>query len=327
MGDFYQTVVIGAGCAGASVAYHLSKLGVKTLVLERGQVGKGLNSKMSVSLGDLRGGEESTFMPNISGTNVFSLPTTTKVKMMVTLYASKSEEFIRHHGIEGAKKYLRLANMGIQTQKSVARSIFGKHTPAYLNELGSLYVCHEHELSEFKREFALLKSLVDTETSIEWWDKESVEKEHGSNSGFVAGIYFRNDAVIDSTKYANELLNVAVESGHVKLLTRCSPVVSTGTVDGKGIVRLEDRTCFCCDHVIIATGAFYADDITGPLLRPCWSYLSAINSGPNHNLLPGNRSSKSNISASNNTMNYFTFGFTHDCTFALQLFQPFFYIL
>lgn len=40
-------------------------------------------------------------------------PTNT-IKMMVNLYSCSSKEFISHHGKEGARRYLRLAFLGIQ---------------------------------------------------------------------------------------------------------------------------------------------------------------------------------------------------------------------
>ena len=46
-----------------------------------------------------------------SGTAV--MPTCSRVKMMTRCFACSSQEFISHHGIEGAKRYLTMAKQGI----------------------------------------------------------------------------------------------------------------------------------------------------------------------------------------------------------------------
>ena len=40
-------------------------------------------------------------------------------------------------------------------------------------------------------------------------DRPKMIKEHGDDSGFVAGIYFKEDAMIDSSKYAELLVESA----------------------------------------------------------------------------------------------------------------------
>eukprot|EP00957_Ditylum_brightwellii_P139454 10628350-Ditylum_brightwellii.AAC.2 len=79
-------VIIGAGVAGDSAAFHLSKVGVSNVVVidEASQPGKGLPFKRS-------------------GSAVMDVAPV--IKMMVQIFASRSERFISHHGKEGASHY------------------------------------------------------------------------------------------------------------------------------------------------------------------------------------------------------------------------------
>lgn len=47
-------------------------------------------------------------------------------------------------------------------------------------------------------EYNLLKKLK--ANGIEWMDEDDVVKEHGADAGFVAGIRFLNDAIVNSSE-------------------------------------------------------------------------------------------------------------------------------
>ena len=315
----YQVIVVGAGCAGASTAYHLAQLGVRTLVLERGDVGKGSDGWMSVSTTNLRGSDESSFMPNVSGTKCLVNTQSPTVKMTITLFSATCEEFISHHGERGARHYLSMASQGLALQKTLGHTLFPSDEVHFrLLELGSLYSSNEKNLELLRREYNFLTRLMpNAKDQIEWWDQTKMEKEHGKDSGFVAGIYFKEDAMIDSSKYAELLLENATSTGMVELRTRCSPVERTETrvLNGAlcGAVYLNDGTVHHADHVVLATGGLYFDDIAGRIIRPCWSYLSAIpTSEVDHNQFSDGSRSSCNVAVKTNTMNYFTFNSTHD---------------
>lgn len=116
-----EVIIIGAGVAGAGSAYHLANAGCKdVLVLESGKVGVGYEGGSGL-------GAEAE--PRYSGTAVMASPANT-VKMVVQLYACSSVEYMRHHGKEGARAYLRLVSFCLvrhrtHTSKSPAPSLCG----------------------------------------------------------------------------------------------------------------------------------------------------------------------------------------------------------
>jgi 2-polyprenyl-6-methoxyphenol hydroxylase-like FAD-dependent oxidoreductase len=108
-----EVVIIGAGVAGASAAYHLMKAGVRDIVvLDAGPVpGEGREERKS-------------------GSSVMELAGT--IKMMVQVFASSCDHFIAHHGEKGARKYLSLTAEGLRIKgighggfASPARAAFG----------------------------------------------------------------------------------------------------------------------------------------------------------------------------------------------------------
>ena len=110
-----DVVIVGGGVAGASAAYHLHAAGAKNIVvIECGSVGNGSYSAVSCpsyAQSDIEPDKGSSYAHgNRSGTAV--LPKTSTIKMMVRLYACSSKEFIHHHGVEGAKRYLNSTTLG-----------------------------------------------------------------------------------------------------------------------------------------------------------------------------------------------------------------------
>ena len=109
-----EVLVIGAGVSGATSLYSLFNAGVKDIVIiDSGRSGVGNESgKVAAEHAFIREDDldKSRTFPHArkSGTAVMDYPTST-IKMMVNLYASSSKDFISHHGVDGARRYLKLA--------------------------------------------------------------------------------------------------------------------------------------------------------------------------------------------------------------------------
>jgi glycine/D-amino acid oxidase-like deaminating enzyme len=69
-------------------------------------------------------------------------------------------------------------------------------------------VCAADAAERLRHEFGLLQSMG---VECEWWNEERVAAAHGAAAGFVAGIYFPRDGIIDSSKYAQALVAAAVK--------------------------------------------------------------------------------------------------------------------
>merc|ERR1719157_300208 len=108
--------------------------------------------------------------------------------MMVQLFAGSCQDFIRHHGTEGATRYLTATRLGLQYQKQLAREILPwkkgptddvqdetrrDYTKRY-QELGSYYVGRtERDALELHQEFDILTSLgLAQQQEIEWCDAQ-----------------------------------------------------------------------------------------------------------------------------------------------------------
>jgi glycine/D-amino acid oxidase-like deaminating enzyme len=274
-----EVVIVGGGVAGSAAAYHLTNAGVKDIiVLECGTPGHGRTEKICLhkELADLsldHIDQEKEFHHGLrSGSSVMSVATT--VKIMMQMYFSTTDEFIKHHGKDGVKKYLTITNRGIKIQKEIAKKLL-PDPENQIRQLGSLYVAVKEEEDEIKEELAKIKEFGIE--NAEWWDKEKLKEVGGLPEIYHCGIHFPDDAVIDSSTYAQCLLDSSVKSGSTKLFTGCSPVISAKTIDGKGVVVLEDGTKITCKHIVLATGGLFTGDPTlSGIMRPCWSFLVSL---------------------------------------------------
>ena len=279
-----EVIVVGAGVAGASAALYLARAGIKNVyVLECGQVGRGApTGRPLVEHALIRDGDvdvedtETTAFPfaRKSGTAVFDDPVSA-MKMMLVIFPCSSSEFVSHHGIEGAKRYLRLAQKGIDLEKKLGTELLSE--AGGLKSLGSLYVCERDQIEEFLEEFETLKSLiVGTNIRIEWWDDEEKVKRVSGSDKFVRAISFPDDAVIDSSAYSRALLRAAVETGCVTLVESCPSVTGVDTVNGHAIVKLSDGSNLKAKHCVLATGGLFMEKNLAGILTPCWSYLVSL---------------------------------------------------
>jgi monoamine oxidase len=116
-------LIVGAGVAGASAAYHLAAAGVKdVLVLDCGRAGEGSMTPTTapphsaVTAGNLpHDGDAGEYMhAGRSGSGV--MRNTRAIKMMITMYRTPTVDFIKHHGEAGARLYLQISTAGLAMQ-------------------------------------------------------------------------------------------------------------------------------------------------------------------------------------------------------------------
>jgi glycine/D-amino acid oxidase-like deaminating enzyme len=336
----YEVVIVGGGVAGASAAYHLAQSGVKDiLVLECGTSGHGRFEGVT----SLPTSGESTFKHAYrSGTAV--MPAASTIKMMVRLFASSCDDFISHHGEEGAKRYLKLTSQGLNIEKSLARACLPNHDEN-IRYTGSLYFAFEQDEPALFREYQTLQSLgLD---DIEWWTKDKISLCPGASQEFHCAIYFPDDAIINSSAFAAALLAATVEMGAVTLVENCSPVTGVrtetksaaadsdildATAHGRveeeekveAVTQMENGRCIRSKYAVLATGGLFTSDpnLSG-ILRPCWSYLVSL---PHPHLNDPARRAAGVLQADRFedneglsrpatpkfSNNFFTWGFTHD---------------
>ena len=92
------------------------------------------------------------------------------------------------------------------------------------------------DLPVFVRSLNSFKSL---ECPCAWWDKDRVVEAHGAAAGYVAGIWFPQDARIDSVTYAKVLLDASVDAGSVTLRQECSAMVDIKDADAGDHVEIR----------------------------------------------------------------------------------------
>ena len=306
MSHRYDVVVVGAGTTGAAAAYHLTQAGVSNILcLDMGTPGVGRTEARKVANGTpLTQSDEETFVPHYSGSRVFeggqNGPRT--IKMIVTLPPYEMlDGFADLFGWDGVKTYLDLAQHGLKLELDLARKLL-PNPDQQVKQNGSLMVCETDRSDRLQQEFDFLQNLG---CPCEWWDEERVIEAHGSSAGYVAGIWFPQDARIDSVSFAKSLLDAAFKTGCLTLRDQCSPVIDIQNDDSRShaVIRLEDGECLEAKQVIVATGGMFFDKQLAGILTPRYSYLAAlphIDPGP----LGGMDAPDS--------ANFFTLGFSHD---------------
>ena len=285
----YPIVIVGAGVAGVSAAYHLVQSGAKKILI--------VDEGISPGEGPSPRKAGSATMTNVAP----------RVKMMVQVFAGSTQEFERHHGSCGAKKYLSATRQGISLQKDIAKSeIWNKNQSQWqihLRELGSYYVAYEHEEKELHSEYQSLKSLGCHD--VEWIDKDGLQTVEGMSQDFHCAIHFPSDAIIDSSAYAKGLLKRVIElsDGKAELLSQTR--VRRVTEDSKSaIVEFDSGRTIKCKHLVMATGGLFQIPQLNGLMKPCYSYLVQVPIDSNEAF------TKCDASA-----NFFTWGFSHDWCF------------
>lgn len=304
-----EILIIGAGVAGSAAAFHLVQSGVRgedIHVIESGEIGRGgVDGKPLVSHGVVREGdiEEGGIFSfaKSSGTAVFADPVSA-IKMIVNVFPCSADAFIRNHGVEGARMYLQLAYEGLELEKELAKQVLDE-AETQLCTQGSLYVCLEADVEEFEREFQTFVTLGARD--VELWDRQRTQATAGPD--FFLGIFFPNDAAIDSAAYSRGLLRFAAAAG-VRVTEGVSPVVKLETIDGVAHTTLTDGTTLQSKHAVLATGGLFTEaNLTG-IITPAWSYLTAQPEPPPSLAAPVGEFRLQ----SPNSVNFFSWGFTHD---------------
>jgi glycine/D-amino acid oxidase-like deaminating enzyme len=285
-----DVVIVGAGVAGVSAAYHIQKTcpDTKLLMLDAGPcagVGR---------------------PPRHSGSATMMTSGRSCIKMMVQIFAGSCDDFTRHHGREGASRYLRATKQGLELQKSIAKEIWKENVDQHMKQHGSYYLaCGATNKAHLKREFQLFTTLKgDCFEGIEWCDQERLKEVPGIPKHYDAGIYFPNDAIIDSSLYAKTLLQHILSNINVQFWPH-STLKTYGEENDKTVrLVLTNGKEIRAKQVVVATGAFFQDPNLHGILKPCYSYLVNV------------PISIDNPSHCQESSNFFTWGFSHDWCFA-----------
>jgi glycine/D-amino acid oxidase-like deaminating enzyme len=294
--SFFEVIIVGAGVAGASAAYHLQQAGVNNiLILDAGpEPGEGL-------------------APRCSGSATMPENTAPCVKMMVQLFAGSCHDFMHHHGEKGAQRYLQAARTGLDLQKQIAQIIWNedeKNSNQHIRQLGSYYVAYRDDEEVLRKEYEILQELGCDD--IEWCDRERLASVPGASNKFFCGIFFPQDAVIDSSMYAKTLVQHVLSkasNSDEKSSVQFSPHTKV-----RQVTQNDDEQCVLVsvdsastpllrsNKVVMATGGLFPIPQLNGLLKPCYSYLVHV------------PISSSNIECKYSA-NFFTWGYTHDWCF------------
>jgi glycine/D-amino acid oxidase-like deaminating enzyme len=281
--ESFEVIIVGAGVAGCSAAYHLHHKGGVTnmLVLDSGpSAGEGVH-------------------PRYSGSATMDDTVAPCIKMMVQVFASTTKEMTRHHGKDGPARYLRAAEQGLNLQKTIAKEIWRDDTSLHMKELGSYWLAYAQDEAEFKEEFEALQALGCN--AIEWCDTAKLQSVKGMSSHFHCGIFFPKEAVIDSSLYAKSLLQYTLDKceGQAQFWPDSQVKQVQETAQGVLVELISGKTLLA-KQVVMATGAMYQDPKLNGLLQPCFSYLVHV---------------PIDTTECDCSPNFFTWGFTHDWCF------------
>lgn len=330
----YSVIIIGGGLAGCSTAYQLFNLKdfkKKVLLIEAGLIGEGDNFKML----NTDKNESDYFYPWLSGTNVFDIPN--RIKMIQTMCPLNVQDFVKHHGINGLKTFNKLSELGRDEQFKLAKKILRSDNSGNIDntdvnkisnetgflQLGCLMMCKKEELNDMYIDYKLLKSVG---CEVDWYSKDKLQQIHGKDIDYHSGMFFPKDGVINSTLYCKKLIEISKIKG-LEVKEKCT-VLDYNQIqkNDKQLVevRLENGEYLYCESLIVCTGGFFIDKYIAGLIKPSFSYITAIRSPIDNykiekeNYLNRNESSiniKNQVNAikdSKNTMNFQTHNFIYD---------------
>jgi glycine/D-amino acid oxidase-like deaminating enzyme len=320
----YDVIVIGAGLAGVSAVYHLVVVNgegttttttkkkrsppLRILLIDAGSApGEGVGPRKSgtATMKRIRPQvEEATTTTSIGATNSVSTSHVednknsnklSRIKMLNQMFECSAEEFVKHNGKDGARRYMQAAKEGLELQKKLARELGDD----LLSEMGTYYVCFPDEYDELYEEYQFFKSLGESCQELEFM--ESMDHIDGASKDFPYAIYFPLDAVIDSSEYVKRLLDRSrTISGSTtdddQQQQQQQPTAQVTTRFDTRVVQIQDRgigppedPCHSCctvtlstgetlraPHVIVATGALDPLPQLHGLLIPCYSYLAFV---------------------------------------------------
>jgi glycine/D-amino acid oxidase-like deaminating enzyme len=330
--DVFDVLIVGSGISGATAAYYLTQAtdGPKSiLIIDRGEVGAGSRERFSSrpAVGSAEAakaedlGDEKVYHPMNSGGVVFSPPHfangPTILKFSVRLYPTTTPNFIEHHGRDGTARYLQMAALGIEIQKTLTKKLCADPSRV-VEERGSLLLAEAADEANLREEFALLQELGVGDCEL--WERARVEELHGKSAGFVAAIYFPNDARFDALSYTQALVAAARSAARctVRVVSHCPAVIDVrdDATRGGTVTRLENGVTLRAKHAVVATNGLFLDLHLAGILVPCWSYFAAL-PHPRDPLLPQAGATSASAVAppfmgGRSSHNYMTYGFSHD---------------
>jgi glycine/D-amino acid oxidase-like deaminating enzyme len=134
--EYYDVIIVGAGVAGASTAYHLSNVLAATAAAKKKEKENGSCSLsmpsppipriLVIDAGPAAG---EGVAPRCSGTATMEDTVAPTIKMMSQLFAGTAEDFARHHGgggdgdLEACRRYLNATKEGLVLQKHIAKEV------------------------------------------------------------------------------------------------------------------------------------------------------------------------------------------------------------
>lgn len=201
--------------------------------------------------------------------------TYSRIKMMTQIYTCDSGEFVKHHGIDGARRFLQATKAGLALQKSLAIDYCGGNE--ILSGMGSYYVCTANQREELKAEYDFLRSLGECCEDLVFIENmmEHEDGVPGACADYPCAIYFPSDAVIDSSEYTKRLLHMSLARRGVQALFN-TRVVNVDDDPDVCTVTLHTGEMIFADHVVVATGAMDPLPQLNGLIVPCYSYLAHV---------------------------------------------------
>jgi glycine/D-amino acid oxidase-like deaminating enzyme len=302
---FYDIVVIGAGVAGVSAVHHLvnsfspqgsnvrnqysssptsvhvtpttaaaaasvDRLRPKILIIDAGPApGEGPIGSRKSGTATLKSSYAGGTTPG-SSDRVYS-----RIKMMTQIYTCDSGEFVKHHGVDGARRYMHATKVGLALQKKLAMDVCnGKEI---LSEMGSYYVCADSQRDELKAEYDFLCSLGE-ECCNDLVFIENIMDHNvpGASPDYPCAIYFPSDAVIDSSEYTKRLLHKSLMGGRQGVALYNTRVVNVDDDPDVCTITLHTGDMVFANHVVLATGAMDPLPQLNGLIVPCYSYLAHV---------------------------------------------------
>ena len=261
-----QVLVIGGGIAGISTAYHLSRANVNAMVVEAGRIGIGSDNIMSGTLG---------------------LNTVSHSKCVFSYFPESNwETYVRKNrkgnGKIRARTFLEIANSGAEIIKRMSNSL----SPSLIRQYGSIILGGKEEYNSLKKEFLIYKSLPFLR-NCRFYSKKEIYGIFGTNA-FEGGIFFPNDAIVDSVAYVRllkERANIMVAE-NVKVIgikqTKTGVAVKTARPINKTSYDGTFTEEITADYVVIATNGFLMDMNLRKAMERFWTFqLSYRDNGPN----------------------------------------------
>ena len=183
-------------------------------------------------------GDENEYVPQYSGSRVFpgGLNGPRMIKMIVGLPPYEMLDGSADlFGWDGVKTSLDLAQYGLNVQLDLARKLL-PDSGQQVKQDGSSIVFESDRSARLRQEFEFLQKL---ECPCAWWDEDRVVEAHGAAAGYVAGIWFPQDARNDSVTYTKVLLDASVDAGSVTLRQECSAMVDIKDADAGDHVEIR----------------------------------------------------------------------------------------